>query len=388
MIDSGRPTAWFASFQDLIGRDDAGKPKERNETIHLVDWDCIVIDEFHFGASTAAAREVYDPQDTAEAALAQMFMKAADESSDTDADVVPELDYGLKTKYHLHLSGTPFKAITNGDYDESEVFNWTYIDEQREKENWVAAKGRNPYAELPQMRMYTYAMGTPADEWAGDGEFDGFDLNTYFKAKKADDGHVFVKPDYVASFLDLIRGKKALPEKVIGSGEANAQFPYEAADFKDAVRHSIWYLQDVAACEAMAALLRRDPFFSAYEIYVAAGSKAKTGAKALGPLQAAIRRADESGKSGSITLSCGKLMTGVTVPEWSSIFMLRSLKAPNPTFRPRSESSRHGRRMVKLGSTPPTCLSSTQTGHCRSYRSTAPSWQITPLIGRRRRNRC
>ena len=161
-----------------------------------------------------------------------MFMKAADESSDTDADVVPELDYGLKTKFHLHLSGTPFKAITNGDYDESEVFNWTYIDEQREKENWVAAKGPNPYAELPQMRMYTYAMGTPAAEWAGDGEFDGFDLNTYFKAKKVEDGHVFVKPDYVASFLDLIRGKKTLPEKVIDSGESNAQFPYEAADFK------------------------------------------------------------------------------------------------------------------------------------------------------------
>ncbi len=106
LIDSGRPTAWFASFQDVIGRDPEGRPKERNETLHLVDWDCIVIDEFHFGASNSAAREVYDPQDKAEAALAQMFMKAADESSDIDADVVPELDYGLKTKYHLHLSGT------------------------------------------------------------------------------------------------------------------------------------------------------------------------------------------------------------------------------------------------------------------------------------------
>ncbi len=333
MIDSGRPTAWFASFQDVIGRDADGRPKERNETLHLVDWDCIVIDEFHFGASTAAAREVYDPQDKAEAALAQLFQKAADEASDSDADVLPEIDYGLKTKYHLHLSGTPFKAITNGDYAESEVFNWTYIDEQREKANWDQAKGRSPYAELPEMRMYTYSMGTSAGEWAEDGEFGGFDLNTYFKAKKVGDDYVFEKPDYVASFLDLIRGKKALPEKVIESGETNAPFPYEAAEFKDAVRHSVWYLQDVAACEAMADLLRSDPFFSTFEIYVAAGTRAKIGAQALPPLQATIRRADETGKSGSITLSCGKLMTGVTVPEWSSIFMLRSLKAPESYFQ-------------------------------------------------------
>lgn len=333
MIDSGRPTAWFASFQDVIGRDPAGLPKPRNETLHLVDWDCIVIDEFHFGASTAAAREVYDPQDRSEAAMAQMFAKASEVASDNEADVVLEPDAGLKTKFHLHLSGTPFKAITNGDYDESEVFNWTYIDEQREKTYWDAADGPNPYAELPQMKMYTYAMGAPAGDWAEDGEFDGFDLNTYFKAKRDGDTCTFEKPDYVVSFLDLIRGKKALTERVIEASETNAPFPYEAAEFTDAVRHSVWYMQDVAACEAMAEHLRNDPFFSAFEIYVAAGTKAKFGAKALEPLQAAIRHADDVGKSGSITLSCGKLMTGVTVPEWSSIFMLRSLKAPESYFQ-------------------------------------------------------
>ncbi|WP_194421207.1 GIY-YIG nuclease family protein [Microbacterium abyssi] len=333
LVDSGRPTAWFASFQDVIGRDANGKPKPRNETLHIVDWDCIVIDEFHFGASTAAAREVYDPQDSAEAALAQLFERASDESSDTDADVVPELDYGLKTKYHLHLSGTPFKAITNGDYDDSEVFNWTYIDEQRAKSEWNPKAGRNPYAELPQMRMYTYAMGAPTGDWVDGGEFNGFDLNTYFKAKRVAGAYEFEKPDYVASFLDLIRGKKALPERIEDGDDADAQFPYEAAEFKEAVKHSVWYMPDVAACEAMAAQLRADPFFSTFEIYVAAGAKARIGALALPPLQAAIRRADETGKSGSITLSCGKLMTGVTVPEWSSIFMLRSLKAPESYFQ-------------------------------------------------------
>ena len=332
MLDDGRPTAWFASFQDVIGRDTQGRPKPRNETLHIVDWDCIVIDEFHFGASTAAAREVYDPQDAAEAAFAQMFENAAGEASDTDADVIIE-DFGLKTKYHLHLSGTPFKAITNGDYDNSEIFNWTYIDEQRAKADWDSESGPNPYAELPQMRMYTYAMGPAAGAWAGDGEFDGFDLNTYFKAKRDGDGYVFEKPDNVAEFLKLIRGLKAQPEQIVDQAGANAPFPYQAAEFEDAVRHSVWYLNDVAACEAMAALLRADPFYSSYEIYVAAGTRAGIGAAALEPLQRAIRRAESTGKSGSITLSCGKLMTGVTVPEWSSIFMLRSLKAPESYFQ-------------------------------------------------------
>jgi len=333
MLDNGRPTAWFASFQDVIGRTVDGKPKKGNETLHLVEWDCIVIDEFHFGAATATAREIYDPQDKSEAALAQMFRKAADESSDTEADVVPEIDVGLSTKYHLHLSGTPFKAITNGDYDESQVFNWTYIDEQREKSDWPEAKGANPYDELPRMEMYTYAMGAGADELADDGEFAGFDLNTYFKARKVGDTYTFETPDNVVAFLDLIRGKKALPARIIDADDTDAEFPYESARFTEAVRHSVWFMQDVASCEAMAAALRADAFFNSFEIYVAAGTKAKIGAAALEPARAAIRKADDSGKSGSITLSCGKLMTGVTVPEWASIFMLRSLKAPESYFQ-------------------------------------------------------
>lgn len=331
-LDSGRPTVWFASFQDVLGRDAEGNAKPRNETLHIVDWDCVVIDEFHFGASTAAAREVYDPQDKAEAAWAEIFQKASDQADDADVEVVEAPDTGLKTTYHLHLSGTPFRAITNGDYDDSQVFNWTYIDEQREKRDWsLEDDDPNPYAELPQMRMYTYSMSQTAAEWAADGEFDGFNLNTYFKAKKVGSDYVFDKPDQVAEFLKLIRGQKAV-ERAIVEGEA-APFPYQAEEFTEAVKHTVWYLNDVASCEAMAALLRKDTFFSKYEIYVAAGAGAGVGAKALEPVQKAIKRADAAGKSGSITLSCGKLMTGVTVPEWTSIFMLRSLKAPESYFQ-------------------------------------------------------
>jgi hypothetical protein len=330
IVDGDNPFVWFASFQDVTGRDAEGNPKPRNETLHIVEWDCIVIDEFHFGAATAAARELYDPQDKAEAAFAKVVEKAFDQENDSEAEVL-DFDFGLKTRFHLHLSGTPFKAITNGEYAEDQAFNWTYIDEQREKLACEQAGGPNPYAELPRMEMYTYSMGDAAGAWADDGEFNGFDLNTYFKARKVGADFVFEKPDYVASFLDLIRGKKQQAGAIIeGDGPP---FPYEAARFKGAVQHSVWYLPDVAACEAMADRLRSDVFFSTYEIYVAAGTKAKIGAAALEPLQKAIKRAESDRKSGSIALSCGKLMTGVTVPEWSSIFMLRSLKAPESYFQ-------------------------------------------------------
>jgi len=332
-LDSDRPTVWFASFQDVLGRDARGNPKPRNETLPLVDWDCVVIDEFHFGASTSAAREVYDPQDHAEAAWAEMLQKASDHAGDADVDVVETPDFALKTTYHLHLSGTPFRAITNGDYDDSQVFNWTYIDEQRVKSNWsVAGDGSpNPYAELPQMRMYTYSMSQAAADFAEDGEFDGFSLNAYFKANRVAGDYVFEKPDQVAEFLKLIRGQKVVEQAVIEG--ITAPFPYQAEEFASAVRHTVWYMNDVASCEAMAALLKKDPFFSKYEIYVAAGTKAGIGSKALERLQAVLKHADAAGKAGSITLSCGKLMTGVTVPEWTAILMLRSLKAPESYFQ-------------------------------------------------------
>jgi len=330
LVDGSDPFVWFASFQDVTGRDPDGRPKQRNETLHIIDWDCIIIDEFHFGAATAAARELYDPQDPVERTLAKVVDKALDQNNDGDAELVA-IDFGLNTRFHLHLSGTPFKAITNGEYAEDQVFDWTYIDEQREKQIHQDTEGFNPYAALPRMEMYTYSMGAVAGAWASDGEFDGFDLNTYFGAQHVGGEYVFDHSDYVKSFLDLLRGKKQVHSAII-EGE-KPPFPYEASKFTDAVRHTVWYMKDVAACEAMASLLKSDTFFSTYEIHVAAGTRAKVGAAALGPLRAAIVRAESTGKSGSITLSCGKLMTGVTVPEWSSIFMLRSLRAPESYFQ-------------------------------------------------------
>lgn len=321
LISSVEPVVWFASFQDLLGRGGDGNIKKHNETIHLTEWDCIVIDEFHYGAWNESSRDLYDPTDKSLYALIP----------DEHDEVVTDADLGLVTGFHLHLSGTPFRAITNGEYAEDQVFNWTYIEEQRAKATWCESEGPNPYTGLPKMEMYTYRLGAEAERWAADEEFNGFNLNTFFRAKKAGAAYVFDRPDEVGQFLEMIRGKKHVKDHIVEGSKP--PFPYEATKFTAAVQHSVWYMADVAACNAMADMLRTDPFFGSYEVHVAAGSGTGTGSEALPPVEKAIKRSQDEVKSGTITLSCGKLMTGVTVPEWTSLFMLRSLKSPETYFQ-------------------------------------------------------
>jgi hypothetical protein len=326
------PLVWFASFQDITGKDTDGRVKKHNKAVHLIEWDCIVLDEYHFGAWRDSARDLYDPSD-----------KALAESEEPE-DWVTEEDLGLTSAHYLYLSGTPFRAITNGEFNEDQIFNWTYIDEQASKASWNSMVGQNPYIDLPGMQMYAYEMGAKAEEWADDREFNGFNLSEYFRASKVDldsksrkvepGTYVFKDPTRVSEFLEMLRGKLTDQMKMqLLGGSKKAPFPYESAAFAEAVRHSVWYMADVGSCFAMRDMLAAHPFFSGYVIRVSAGNKAGLGAAAKPPVVAAIKKARAENKSGSITLSCGKLMTGVTVREWGAILMLRSLKSPECYFQ-------------------------------------------------------
>jgi len=326
------PLVWFASFQDLNGKASDGKVKSHNEAIHQIPWDCIVLDEYHFGAWRDTARDLYDPTDEDQAELEEPDERVTEE------------DLGLTAAHFLYLSGTPFRAITNGEFTEDAVFNWTYVDEQAAKERWSSDPGNagepSPYRELPRMEMFTYEIGADAAAYAQDGEFNGFNLTEYFKAKVEpakkphDDGAcTFADPTRVAEFLEMLRGKLSDQMKALVLTGQKAPFPYESEAFKSAAKHAVWYLPDVASCFAMHDLLEAHNFFSGYEIVVAAGDKAGMGADAKPPVEAAIGAAKKHDSSGTITLSCGKLMTGVTVPEWGAILMLRSLKSPESYFQ-------------------------------------------------------
>lgn len=328
LVDRPDPLVWFASFQDLGGTTEDGQIKPRNEVIHLVDWDAIVLDEYHFGAWRDSARDLYDPSD-----------KEIAETEEPDEQVTHE-DLGLRAAHYLYLSGTPFRAITNGEFTEDAIFNWTYPDEQAAKEAWDPSEGPNPYIDLPGMEMYSYEMGGSAAEWAEDGEFNGFSLNAHFKASKVNPSsravgpgtYTFEDPARTDEFLDLLRGKLSDQMKLLVVAGKKAPFPYADARFADAITHSVWYMADVAACYAMRDSLQKHAYFGTFEVVVAAGDRAGQGADAKPPVDQAIAKARAQGTR-SITLSCGKLMTGVTMPEWGAILMLRSLKSPESYFQ-------------------------------------------------------
>ena len=337
-IDRDRPVVYFGSFQDLLGRDAAGNIKPRNEWLHTVNWDLVVFDEYHFGAWRDTAKELFEGEDDA-VAKKEAKLEYAGELDGINEDLnvlaTQETDFlPITTRAYLYLSGTPFKALATGEFIEEQIFNWTYTDEQRAKAAFAATNPakRNPYAALPQMRLLTYQMPDELLAIASGGEFDEFDLNAFFEAKGTGAAAEFKHKSDVQKWLDIIRGGYASQSAELLKKGTRPPFPYSDVRLLPYLQHSFWYLPNVAACQAMANLLgeRHNTFWLGYQVIMAAGAAAGIGLEALPP----VRRAIGSGfDTKTITLSCGKLTTGVTVAQWSAILMLRNLKSPESYFQ-------------------------------------------------------
>jgi hypothetical protein len=336
-IDRKKPVVYFGSFQDLLGHDTAGNIKPKNEWLHEVNWDIVVFDEYHFGAWRETAKELFEGEDEAVSKKeAKLEYAAGLEDVNEDLGVLSEKETDflpITTKAYLYLSGTPFKALATGEFIEEQIFNWTYTDEQRAKEEFAAKNpGKwNPYGALPQMRLLTYKMPEELLAVASAGEFDEFDLNEFFAATGEGKTTQFTHKSDVQKWLDIIRGQYT-PKIVDGLKTGSPPFPYSDARLLPYLQHSFWFLPKVAACRAMANLLaeKHNVFWHQYQVIVAAGASAGIGLAALPPVREAIGSGFETK---TITLSCGKLTTGVTVPQWSSILMLRNLKSPESYFQ-------------------------------------------------------
>ena len=336
-IDRKKPVVYFGSFQDLLGHDAAGNIKPKNEWLHEVNWDLVVFDEYHFGAWRETAKELFEGEDEAVFKKeAKLEYAAGLEDVNEDLGVLSEKEtefLPITTKAYLYLSGTPFKALATGEFIEEQIFNWTYTDEQRAKEEFaVKNPGKwNPYGALPQMRLLTYKMPEELLAVASAGEFDEFDLNEFFAATGEGKTTQFTHKSDVQKWLDIIRGQYA-PKIVDGLKTGSPPFPYSDTRLLPYLQHSFWFLPKVAACRAMANLLaeKHNVFWHEYKVVMAAGASAGIGLAALPPVREAIGSGFETK---TITLSCGKLTTGVTVPQWSSILMLRNLKSPESYFQ-------------------------------------------------------
>ncbi|MEN9368988.1 MAG: hypothetical protein RL489_3346 [Pseudomonadota bacterium] len=337
-IDKRKPVVYFGSFQDLLGRDATGNIKPQNTWLHTVNWDLVVFDEYHFGAWRDTAKELFEGEDDAVAKKEAKLEYAGDLDgvneeltvlAGQEAEFLP-----ITTRAYLYLSGTPFKALATGEFIEEQIFNWTYTDEQRAKAAYAADHPgqRNPYGALPQMRLLTYQMPDELLAVASGGEFDEFDLNAFFEAKGTGDAAEFKHKGDVQKWLDIIRGGHMAQSAELLKAGTRPPFPYSDVRLLPYLQHSFWFMPSVAACHAMANLLaeKQNTFWHVYKVIVAAGTAAGLGLAALPP----VRKAIGSGfDSQTITLSCGKLTTGVTVAQWSSILMLRNLKSPETYFQ-------------------------------------------------------
>jgi hypothetical protein len=321
-IKKNQPFVCFGSFQDFLGiNKSTGGIKTKNEWVHTTNWDCVILDEYHYGAWRENAKDLFEAEDKKEIQFEQ----------GEGIEIFDEESMPITTGAYLYLSGTPFRAIASGEFIEEQIFNWTYSDEQHAKEKWT--KANNPYAMLPRMVLLTYQLPDSIREIAMQGEYNEFDLNVFFSAEGTGVMARFKYEDEVQKWLDLIRG--AFAETTIDNlklGAKKPPLPFSHAPLLRVLSHTFWFLPSVAACHAMNNLLaqKQNKFYHDYNVIVAAGPEAGIGVNALYPVQDAM---DDPLKTKTITLSCGKLTTGVTVKPWTGIFMLRNSSSPETYFQ-------------------------------------------------------
>lgn len=285
----------FLSLQDLKGSLYFGGRIDKLGYIYYMNgkegrpiWDVLVIDEAHEGVDTYKTNTAFD---------------------------------NIQRRFTIHLSGTPFKALADDKFATQAIYNWTYADEQEAKANWKG-EAENPYQNLPQLNLFTYQMSEIIkDEIAqginldGEQEAYAFDLNEFFATKNGK----FVHEDSVDKFLDALTTQE--------------KFPFSTPDLRDELKHTFWLLNRVDSAKALAKKLNEHPIFKDYEVILAAGdgklSEEEENQKSFDKVRKAI---DEAGKNGkkdkTITLSVGQLTTGITIPEWTAVLMLSSMKSP------------------------------------------------------------
>ena len=333
--DKSRPIVCFGSFQDFLGvNKETGGIKANNEWVHTTNWDLVIFDEYHFGAWGENAKSLFEQDDD----TYEKDLSKYDRANAYDETWLP-----ITTTYYLYLSGTPFRALNSGEFIEEQIYNWTYSDEQKAKAEWPQLSAfpdyrpgpddTNPYAALPRMVLLTYKIPDSIQRIAKQGEFDEFDLNVFFAAEGTGKNARFKYEDYVQKWLDLIRGsylETSVDELKLGAQKP--PMPYSDTRLLNVLSHTLWFMPNVASCHAMANLLaqKQNSFYHDYKVNVCAGSQAGIGVAALEPVR---RSMGDPLATKTITLSCGKLTTGVTIRPWTGIFMLRNLSSPETYFQ-------------------------------------------------------
>ena len=271
----GDKYVYFASMQDLRGSDLVGGKFEKNSEIFDAPWDFLIVDEAHEGTQTELGK-----------------------------NVVNEL-IKPQTKV-LRLSGTPFNLLD--DYSENEIFTWDYVMEQRAKAEWDLTHmgDPNPYESLPAINIYTYDLGNLMSEYVEDEK--AFNFREFFRTKDDDS---FIHEKDVDRFLNLLC-----------KDDKDSLYPYSRDEFRRIFRHTLWVVPGVASARALSAKLKAHPVFGLFKVVNVAGNgdEDEENAEALKMVNDAI--GPDPDETYTITLSCGRLTTGVSIKPWTAVFMM------------------------------------------------------------------
>jgi len=320
-----KPFVIFLSLQNYLGRDaNTQYTKDKIKKLQDIDFDLLVLDEYHFGAWNERTQETIEDMD-------KEYQKSLKDKENQDL----AKKFGISTKETICLSGTPFKAIDRGEFTDVNTYLYSYFDEQKNK--YPEEDFSNPtkeYAHFPDMKIFGYNMANlysgltdqlmSKEKLLNNKSY--FSLNKFFESKKDLDNNeenAFVYEEQIQEWFSILQGSLPKPGSV---------FPYENPHYIHN-KHTLWLMPTVNSCEAMANLLSKDSYFNRYEIVNLSSKDVGSGYSALKFLERRILASQQQHKLGSISLTVNKLTLGVTVKPWSSIFVLKDLSSPEQYFQ-------------------------------------------------------
>lgn len=302
MTAKGEKYIYFASMQDLRGSEQVGGKFDKNNELFKAKWDLVIVDEAHEGTKTELGQNVLNE-------LTKQNTKI------------------------LQLSGTPFNLFD--DYSEDEIFTWDYVMEQKAKQAWAVDNPYepNPYASLPAINIYTYDLGSLMSEYVEDEK--AFNFREFFRTREDD---TFIHDKDVDKFLDLLCKESK-----------DSLYPYTNDTFRRIFRHTLWVVPGVKAARALSAKLKSHAVFGMFQIVNVAGDgdEEEENAEALKKVNAAI--GEDPDETYTITLSCGRLTTGVSIKPWTAVFMMSGSFSTSAAqymqtiFRVQTPFTNHGR---------------------------------------------
>ncbi len=298
LLNSGKKFVYFASMQDLRGSDAVGGKFDKNNAVFSLEWDFVIVDEAHEGTTTALGDDV--------------IKTIVKEGTDHD------------TKF-LALSGTPFNILR--DYEDNNIYTWDYVMEQSRKAEWdiLHFGDSNPYDELPELRIFTYDLGKLIENGKySELEDKAFNFREFFRVWTGDirvDKRDIPAGQNVGDFCHEADVKSFI--NLITKEDNKSNYPYSTMEYRELFKHSLWMVPGVKEAKALSKMMKAHPVFGCGQFNIVNvagdGDKDEESKDALQKVRHAI---DKAGDGYTITLSCGKLTTGVTVPEWTAVFML------------------------------------------------------------------